>query len=158
VIRVGRAQLESLVVPRDRRSEQVGGEGVTAAVQAAGERGSVSDNPNTIKGTGQIDLSAGGPCSQDFNAAYLGIVLDRGELNRDLAAAVCVRGELFDHGNILAACGGEDVEVAQHLRAIDRDIEESCPRTVPVDLGKVQSRGIRSSRREVGNGVGEVAI
>ncbi len=59
-----------------------------------------------------------------LNAADLGIVgCAIGELDHDLAAAVGCGGEGFCNGDVFSACCGEDVEVDQHLIAIDDDVE-----------------------------------
>ena len=52
----------------------------------------------------------------------------------------------------------EHVEVGQHLRAVDLDVEQPLPAAVPVDLGEVQPQRVGRPRRQAGQGVGEVAV
>jgi len=69
------------------------------------------------------------------------------ELNVDLTAAVCRRGERFDDGHVLTAGGGEDIEVGQHLRAVDQDIELPVAHGGKICLREMQIDRVGRTRR-----------
>ena len=58
--------------------------------------------------------------------------------------AVRRRVERLDEGDVLAAGRGEDIEVAQHRGAVDRDVEDALAGRVPVELGEVEPDRVRA--------------
>ena len=86
------------------------------------------------------DTAAG----QDLNATDLGIIFDAGKLDRDLPSGIWRCRKLFHDRLVGPSCSGVDVEVAQDLLPIDRDIEESLSTTGPVDLVLVQPHRVLS--------------
>ncbi len=61
---------------------------------------------------------------QDLNATDLGIIFDAAKLDADLSIGIC-RCRRFFHDRLVGPTGaGVDVEVAQDLLPIDRDVEE----------------------------------
>src|SRR5258708_4955903 len=91
---------------------------------------------------------------REFNATDLGLIRRAGlELDGDGSSAIGGGGEGFDDSDILAAGGGEDVEVRQHLGAVDQDVELASACSVEEDLREVEVDVIDGARREVGNGV-----
>jgi hypothetical protein len=68
-----------------------------------------------------------------------GATHDVDELQDDLPATVGDGAETLGHGDVLAAGRREDVEIAQHLGAVDRHIELALAGRAIPDLGKVQT-------------------
>lgn len=77
-----------------------------------------------------------------------------GEGDYDLAAAVCGGGKLFHQGRILPD-GCEDVEVTQHGRAVDGNIEDTTSLRAEIGLREVKQDGVLSSGRQARNRVGK---
>src|SRR5260370_16787353 len=67
------------------------------------------------------------------------------ELNGILAAPICIDPKLSDHGFVLGAGSGKDIEVRQHLRAIDRDVEDTLTGCCKKVLRKMQPHGMGGS-------------
>src|SRR5215471_7937764 len=63
----------------------------------------------------------------DFNPAHQRVVFHGGELDHILTAGICVHHELLDDCLVLGASGSEDIEIGQHLRAVDAHVEYSRP-------------------------------
>src|ERR1700722_636036 len=97
-------------------------------------------------------------CRRDLDAVDLGVVLDGDELDGDRAGAARRRGERLGDRLELPAGGGEDVEVGQHLRPVDEDVEDARPGGGPVLLGEVEADVVAGPGGEAGDGVGEVAV
>jgi len=76
------------------------------------------------------------------------------ELDYDLSRRVSRRLELLLNSLVLRTSHGNDIEVRQHLRAINQYVKLSLGRLAPVDLVKVQSDGMRGSGRETANRIG----
>ena len=60
-------------------------------------------------------------------------------------------------GTNIRFLGGKDIEIGQHLRAVDADVESARTRRVKESLGKVQAHGLRGPRVETGDRVGEIS-
>src|ERR1035438_5788204 len=75
----------------------------------------------------------------------------------DAAGARGDLAELLHHRLVLSAGGGEDVEVGQHLRPVDQDVEGPRARRRPVLLGEMQSDRVGSAGDGAGDRVGEIA-
>jgi hypothetical protein len=86
-----------------------------------------------------------------------GIVDHRYELNGVLSVRVCIDREFFDHRLVLGAGSGKDIEVRQHLCAIDRDVEYSLAGSGPVVLRKMKAYGMRRVRGKIGERIGKFA-
>ena len=76
------------------------------------------------------------------------------ELDYDLPRRVSRRLELLLNSLVLRTSHANDIEVRQHLRAINQYVKLSLGRLAPVDLVKVQSDGMRGSGRETANRIG----
>jgi hypothetical protein len=86
-----------------------------------------------------------------FDAVDSGIVLDRDILEHDLPLRIGRRRKLLDDCNVLAACGREDIEVGQHLRAVDADVEHALPSLSPIELIEVQTHDVIGAWRQTGS-------
>src|SRR5882762_11732391 len=75
------------------------------------------------------------------------------ELDHDLPRRISRRLELLLNCLVLRPSHGNDVEVRQHLRAIDQNVELSLGRLAPVNLVEVQRDRMRGSGREAANRV-----
>src|SRR5262249_59627684 len=64
-------------------------------------------------------------CLLDFDPAHQRVVFHGGELNHILTAGICIHHELLDDCLVLGSCGREDIEIGQHLRAVDAHVEYS---------------------------------
>src|ERR1043165_8586681 len=93
---------------------------------------------------------------EDFDAADAGIADNGRELDVDGTAAVGSHGEVLVDRLVLRSCGGDDVEVGQHLRAVDGDVEDALPRKVDVILGEVQPYQVLRVRRQVRNRIRKI--
>src|SRR5260370_23627075 len=63
--------------------------------------------------------------SLGLDPAHQGVVLHRGELDHILATGIGIHRELLDDGFVLGSGSREDIEVAQHLGAVDAYVEDS---------------------------------
>ena len=66
--------------------------------------------------------------------------------------------EQFGQGDVLATGRRPDVEIAQHLRAVDGHIKDPRSGGVEDVLNEIQPHDIASTGRQLGDGVGEVAV
>lgn len=82
----------------------------------------------------------------------------RRELDRDRATSVGGNGELLNHGFIGSASRRHDIEVAQHLRPIDADIEGAPTRGGEEGLRLVQTHQVGAASGQFRNGIAEIAI
>src|ERR1700726_226897 len=79
-------------------------------------------------GGGQSGWSSGGGARSGryyFDSIYQRVVDDCGELDHVLTGGVRGRGELLNVGDVLSASGGENVEIGQHLGAVDGHVERA---------------------------------
>src|SRR6266852_8279097 len=88
--------------------------------------------------------------------AHQRLVDDRRELDDVLAAGVGGAGECLDVRLVLGPRGRVDVEVGQHLRTVQRDVEGSRSDCREVRLAEMQSDRMAGPRGEARNRVGEV--
>src|ERR1700678_4218112 len=105
-----------------------------------------------------LEEIGGGSGGRDLDGVDLGVVLDGDELDGDRAGAAGGCGERLGDRLELAAGGGEDVEVGQHLGAVDEDVEGAVPGGGPVLLGEVQPHRVARAGGQAGDRVGEVAV
>src|SRR5215469_4067408 len=96
--------------------------------------------------------------AQDLDAVDLGVVLDGGELDGERPVGRGDLGELLHHRLVLAAGGGEYVEVGQHLRPVDGDVEDPRARRCPVLLGEMQPDRVAGPGDGAGDRVAEVTV
>src|SRR5207302_2899105 len=75
------------------------------------------------------------------------------KLDYDLPLRISRRLELLLNGLVLRPSHANDIEVGEHLRAIDQNIKLSLGWLAPVDLVEVQRDGMPGSRRETANRV-----
>ena len=106
-----------------------------------------------------VDLQDRRAAGEHLDAVDLGIAAGAvGEGHRDLATGVG-RGRkgLLDR-LVLAPRRGEDVEIRQHLRAVDAHVELllACRRYVPVG-GEIQGHRVACPRRQAAQVVAETA-
>jgi hypothetical protein len=94
---------------------------------------------------------------QNFDSADLGeIGRASSELDSDGSGAACGDGEGFGDSDIFSARGGKNIEVRQHRRVVDQDVEFPFSGGGPVNFRKVESYSVVSAGRQIGNGVGKV--
>src|SRR5260370_7909821 len=96
-------------------------------------------------------------CLLNFNSADEGLVGDGGKDEVDLAAGVGGGGELPDHRFVHRAGRRENVEVSEHLRAIDRDVEDTLTGCCPKLFRKMQPHGMARSGAKAWKRVGKLA-
>src|SRR5260370_1031609 len=96
-------------------------------------------------------------CLLNFNSADEGLVGDGGKDEVDLAAGVGGGGELPDHRFVHRAGRRENVEVSEHLRAIDRDVEDTLTGCCQERFSKVQAHGMGGSCGKAWKRVAKVA-
>src|SRR5260370_925176 len=145
---------------RERRPAHTGGDLVAAGRREA--RGGAAENivanraaRRRARSPAKIDLSAGScrrpqpgwrgryyrattGTGNDFDPAYQRAVDQRVECDRVDAVGICVLCELLDHGFVLGARGGKDIEVAQYLSAVDEHVKGAGAGGREEGLGEVQ--------------------
>src|SRR5260370_38541169 len=95
--------------------------------------------------------------ADNLDTAGLGVVLDGYILDHKLAAGICIRIKLLNDRFIFGPGRGNNVEVGQHLRSVDQNVEHALPRRAPEKISEVQPHGVRSSGIETRNAVSKVA-
>ena len=93
-----------------------------------------------------------------FDTVDLSVIDDGREHDDHLAAAVRIGRELLNVCNVLSACGLEDVESTQYLRAVDANIERPLAGGRPIRFGEIEGHHLRAAGGEARDGIGEVPV